>query len=154
MSKEVYDAQCIFIGSRANDVEHADVTRKISEKMIKRERDMYKNYQDIDERPVTIQLDEKKCLDFFGKAFRVYYSFFFHSTFNSKKQLLIDKLAELFSQDIQGSMIVFSGNARPKTGDWIIGSLDEFNDVEEELVSFEDVVDCGESECRVKSTCC
>lgn len=141
MSKEVYDAQCVFIGSRANKVEHAEATKKVSEKMIKKERDMYKNYQDIEERPVTIQLDEKKCLDFFGKVFRCYYSYFFHNTFNCKKQMLIDKIAELFSQDIQGSMIVFSGNARPKTGDWVIESLDEFNDVEEELISFEEIVE-------------
>lgn len=140
MSKEVQNAQCMFIGSLANRVDPDETTRKLSEKMVKRERDLYKNYQDIEERPVTIQLDEKKMFDVFGKAFKSYSSYLFNHSFNVKKQALIEKMAELFAQDATATMVIYSGNAKPKTGDWVVESLDEFGDFEEELVSFEEII--------------
>jgi antitoxin component YwqK of YwqJK toxin-antitoxin module len=140
MSKETQDAQCMFIGSLANHLDTDDSTRKLSEKMIKRERDLYKNYQDIEERPVTIQLDEKKMFDVFGKAFKAFSSFLFNYSFNVKKQTLVEKLTEFFAQDVSATMVVYSGNAKPKTADWVVESLDEFGDFQEELVSFEEIL--------------
>lgn len=136
--------QWMFVGSRATETEKVDETMKLRDKMPRKEREMHSSYLSIEERAMPILLDEKKCISMFGAKYGKYDNMFFHKVLPTDKHSFKDKLRKYFSSaSKEFTLIVYSGNARPSDGSWIIESASKGHpdSPREETINFEDLID-------------
>lgn len=136
--------QWMFVGSRATETEKVDETMKLRDKMPRKEREMHSSYLSIEERAMPILLDEKKCISMFGAKYGKYDNVFFHKVLPNDKSRFKDKLRKYFSSaSKEFTLIVYSGNARPTDGAWIIESVGRggSDSPREETINFEDLID-------------
>lgn len=140
MKKKQYKVQWMFIGSRANDNDISEETKRLREQMSRKERTQYAKYLDKDTRPMNIILDEKKCIDMFSSKYSYYENLYFHKVLDSDRITFKSKIGQFFHNDYEASLIVYSGNAMKGTGTWHIESSDD-DVVKDETIDFEDILE-------------
>ena len=122
--------QTIYIGSRDKT---SKSTMKKREQMPKHEKDIYFKYRILETHKSTTETDEEKIKKVF--QFSSYQNLFFHSILKKSKRNGLQKLKQIFSENFDGTLIIYNGNAY-ENGDWYINFCGE-----KERISFDNLVD-------------
>ena len=136
MNRKKKNVQWLFTSSR--QTEFSEELSKCTEKMLKKERKLYAKYWDINERPNTRIIDERKCVAMFNRKYKSYKNLNDHKFLLKGELSIVEKLAEFFKLDFKATMIVFSGIAR-ENGDWVFVENESDDEINYETVNFDDI---------------
>lgn len=139
----------LFIGSEVQPTDSNTRLKKILRKMPGSEYNLYSSYISKEELLFPVLIDGLKCKTMLKEKCSHFDQLIFHHQLEFGRQDFIDRITSLFNSKFNGTIIIFSGDAIPENGNWVLENNKSVESIQHSI-RFEDILRAWKRRCSTQ----